>query len=110
MICLLIVLNSGCYTQYENMKIDQEFKVQLAKNGMGGYVWEIKPNEFVTVVNEYEETYFNDTTQLNERHKIFELKPVKSGRTKLEFIKKRMFEPDSLVPSTNHYLKKIRIK
>jgi len=106
---LMATIISGCST-YERMKMDQEFTVQLEKNGMGGYVWEIKPNEHITILNEYEETYFNDTTQLNERHKIFELKTIKNGRTELEFIKKRTFEPDSLIPSQNHYFKKIRIK
>lgn len=100
----------GCNTQYEAMKKDHEFTIQLAKDGMGGYVWELKPNEHVIVLNEYEETYFNDTTQLNERNKIFELKTIKNGKTELEFVKKRMFEPDSLIPEQNHYFKKIRIK
>lgn len=109
-ILLLATFIGGCSTSYERMKINEEFSVQLEKDGMGGYVWEIKPNEYVTIVNEYEETYFNDTTQLNERHKIFELKTIKNGRTVLEFIKKRMFEPDSLIPPENHYFKKIRIK
>lgn len=107
---LITAIIVGCSTQYEAMKKDQEFTIQLAKDGMGGYVWKLKPNEHVVILNEYEETYFNDTTQLNERHKIFELKTIKNGRTELQFIKKRSFEPDSLIPSENHYFKKIRIK
>lgn len=106
----IAVIISGCSTTFENYKVNDEFKVQLTKDGMGGYVWKMKPDSLVTIVNEYEETYFNDTTQLNERNKIFELKAVKEGTTELQFIKKRSFEPDSLVPPENHYLKKIRIK
>lgn len=107
--CISMILGS-CSTTYETYKTNEEFKVQLTKDGMGGYVWKMKPDSLITIVNEYEETYFNDTTQLNERNKIFELKAIKKGTTELEFIKKRSFEPDSLVPSENHYLKKIKIK
>lgn len=107
---LIAIVVSGCSSAYETYKLNQEFKVSLNKDGMGGYVWKMKPDSLVTIVNEYEETYFNDTTQLNERNKIFELKAIKKGTTELKFIKKRSFEPDSLVPSENHYLKKIRIK
>ena len=107
---LIAIVATGCSSAYETYKLNEEFKVQLSKDGMGGYVWKMKPDSLVTVVNEYDETYFNDTTQLNERNKIFELKANKKGTTELHFIKKRSFEPDSLVPSQNHYLKKIKIK
>lgn len=109
-VLFIAIISTGCSSAYETYKLNQEFKVSLDKDGMGGYVWKMKPDSLVTIVSEYEETYFNDTTQLNERNKIFELKAIKKGSTELEFIKKRSFEPDSLVPSENHYLKKIRIK
>lgn len=107
---LIAIISTGCSSAYETYKLNQEFKVSLDKDGMGGFVWKMKPDSLVTVVNEYEETYFNDITQLNERNKIFELKATKQGSTELQFIKKRSFEPDSLVPKENYYLKKIRIK
>lgn len=107
---VVTLIFSGCSSTYQKFSVNEEFKVQLEKDGMGGYVWKMKPDSLVTVLNEYEETYFNDTTQLNERLKIFELKAVRKGKTELEFIKKRNFEPDSLIPSQNHYLKKIKIK
>lgn len=107
---LITILASGCSSAFQTYNLNQEFKVSLDKDGMGGYVWKMKPDSLVTIVNEYEETYFNDTTQLNERNKIFELKTIKKGTTELHFIKKRSFEPDSLVPSQNNYLKKIKVK
>lgn len=107
---MIAIIISGCSSSHEIFKKDEEFTVQLEKDGMGGYVWQMKPDSLVTIINEYQETYYNDTTQLNEHNKIFEIKAIKEGKTELEFIKKRSFEPDSLVPEQNHYIKKIRIK
>ncbi len=100
----------GCKPSHEVYKINQEFKITLEKEGMGGYVWQMKPDSLITVIKEYNEAYLNDTTKLNEYRKTFELKGIKKGITELEFIKKRSFEPDSLVPKENHFIKKIEIK
>lgn len=99
----------GCRTN-DVHKVGEKFSIVLDKEGMGGYSWKMKPDSLIVIIKEYNETYLNDTTKLNEYKKIFELKGIRKGITDLEFIKKRSFEPDSLVPAENHFIKKIEIK
>ncbi len=106
---IIAFMTVGC-TTYETYKVGERFTVTLDKSGMGGYVWQMKPDSLVMVINEYDSAYLNETTNLNEYNKIFELEAVKKGSTELKFVKKRLFEPDSLIPAENHFFKKIKIK
>lgn len=107
---MLFAVIIGCQPSHDVYKLNQEITITLEKDGFGGYSWNMKPDSLVTLVKEYSETYKNDTTNLNEYRKTFELKAIKKGITELQFIKKRAFEPDSLVPKENYFTKKIEIK
>jgi len=111
LLALIIIagISSGCRTK-DVYKVGEEFSITLEKEGMGGYSWNMKPDSLVAVIKESSQSYLNDTTKLNEYKKTFELKGIRKGVTELEFIKKRSFEPDSLVPPENHFIKKIEIK
>ena len=107
----IICLSShACVSGNHTYRVGEQFTVRLDKEAMGGYTWHMKPDSLVSIVNESEESVPNDSTKLNEYIKIFELKAERPGETKLEFIKKRTFEPDSLIREENHIYKEIKVK
>lgn len=102
--------STSCSSDYEIYKIGETFSVKLENEALGGYLWYMKPDSLVTVVNESSEPKFNDSTKLNEYIKTFEIKPEKTGTTQLEFYRKRNFEPDSMITKDKYFYKKIKIK
>lgn len=91
-------MSASCLPAQNTYKKGDIIKISLEKNGLGGYEWTMKADSLVSILKEYDETYFNDTTNLNEYNKIFELKALKKGITELNFIKRRAFEADSIKP------------
>lgn len=101
----------SCTMQQANhYKVGESFKVRLEKNGIGGYRWHFSANDYVSVVGETDSAYYNKMSKLTEYTKIFDLQAEKIGDTTLTFVKKREFEPDSLIPEQNYKHIKISIK
>src|SRR5690606_26256636 len=110
LIAVSAVISTSCSSDYEIHKVGENFKIRLEKEAAGGYLWKMKPDSLVKVVKETSESIINDSTKLNEYVKIFEIKPEKTGTTRLEFYRKRNFEPDSMVTKDKYFYKKIKIK
>lgn len=101
---ILVLFVSSCATGYE---IGEDFKVELEKNGAGGYQWEYVQISEVIVIDSIE-TKMLQENQLNEYVKVYTMQGRQKGSFELSFHKKRSFEPDSLILPEN--IKKVKVR
>ena len=102
-LCMFLI--SSCATSY---KIGEKFEIELEQDGVGGYTWEYVKIPEVEVIDSMK-TKIKKENQFTEYLKTYVLKGKEKGTYKLNFRKKRSFEPDSLIPKDNYRTLKIRI-
>lgn len=107
---IILAVAYSCSQQQNFYKVGETFQIQLEREAAGGYQWNMKPDSLVSIVKETSVSRHNDSTNLEEYIKVYELKPEKPGTTELQFYQKRSFEPDSLVTKDQYFYKKIQIK
>lgn len=83
------------------------FKIELDKNGAGGYQWEFKGNEQIILIDSTQTSAKNENG-FSEYKKIYQMKARKPGIYKLKFVKKRSFQKG--IKDTAIIEKKIWIK
>ncbi len=92
----------------ENYKLNDTIQIVLSQEMLGGYKWQMEPNELVHIAKIKDSSYKAADGVLYEYAKIYKLVCKDTGQTTLQFHKKRSFEPDSLMLK-NYYTKTIKI-
>ena len=90
-------------------KVNEEFEIELEKEGVGGYQWQYISIPEVIIVDSTE-IKITEEYKLAIYEKKYLLKGIKKGCYKLEFHHLRSFEKFDTVPKKHIKVIKVRIK
>lgn len=90
--------------------VNEEFNIELEKEGDGGYQWGYVAIPEVKQLNSSKKKIVEEGKLLASYHKVFSLKGVKPGVYKLEFQFLRSFEKLDTIPKDQIKIIKVKIK
>jgi predicted secreted protein len=94
----------------QRYKVNEEFKIELEKEGDGGYQWNFLEIPGIKEVKTSKKKIEEEGKLLVGYHKIFTLQGVLPGTYKLEFRFSRSFEKSDTIPAENKKIIKVKIK
>jgi predicted secreted protein len=106
---LVSISLQSCKTT-EGYKVNEEFKIELEKEGDGGYQWSYLAIPEVVQTNTSKKSIEKEGNLLVSYQKIFYLKGLKKGTYNLEFQSLRSFEKLDTIPEDHKKIIKVKIK
>ncbi|PQJ81857.1 protease inhibitor I42 family protein [Polaribacter glomeratus] len=94
----------------QGYKVNEEFKIELEKEGDGGYQWRYLPIPEVEQINTSKKSIEKEGKIFVSHQKIFSLKGLKPGAYSLEFHFLRSFEKLDSIPEDQKKIIKVKIK
>jgi predicted secreted protein len=94
----------------EGYKVNEEFKIELENEGIGGYQWVYLPIPEVEQINSTKKLIQEEDKLLVSYNKVFSFKALKSGTYNLEFNFLRSFEKLDTIPEDYKKIIKVNIK
>jgi predicted secreted protein len=111
LIAFLVSISFQSCKVVQHYKVNEEFKIELEKEGDGGYQWGFMEMSGIKELKTSKKKIAAEEGKLLvSYHKIFSLKGVKPGRYNLEFHFLRSFEKLDTIPAENKKLIKVKIK
>jgi predicted secreted protein len=94
----------------EGYKVNEAFKIELEKEGDGGYQWNYLAIPEVVLINTSKKSIEKEGELLVSYQKIFSLKGLKPGSYNLEFQSLRSFEKLDTLSEVHKKIIKVKIK
>tara|TARA_R110002126_G_scaffold27040_2_gene91051 strand:+ start:5277 stop:5630 length:354 start_codon:yes stop_codon:yes gene_type:complete len=111
LIAFLVSISFQSCKVIQRYKVDEEFNIELEKEGDGGYQWDFLEIPGVKEVKTSKKKIAAEEGKLLVSYnKIFSLKGVLPGTYNLEFRFLRSFEKLDTIPAENKKIIKVKIK
>ena len=109
-IIFLVSISFQSCKVHQTYFVNEEFTIELEKEGAGGYQWDYLAIPEVTQINATKKVIEKEGVFLAGYNKVFSLKGIKPGKYHLEFHFLRSFEKLDTIPEDRKRIIKVKIK